>query len=338
MEPKIDPLTLQLLEQRMRTSNPPTKTPRLSDTKPSTTTETPEDNRMQTETPKGQFNMPIISQLPHQYQIGSNELPSGSEKENSKIFVNLEPKQNYEDFLEKEEQKVDTTDISYQSVNQRGSNSIKKRKHEKLDKLDSIIDVKNTENIQMKTKKPKLTLPQAPLGGYLRASDPYMKAETSGSGDEQLINKENANLQTKKISDFFAKKVVGTGTTSERGSVRATGGRAKSKPQTVDKKHEITEVKETGEEKKELYVRIKELEDKLDFNKKDRERDQIKASNEIKVVEEKFKSYKATVHKVMARNVLDIENFKRNERKSFLDRQRQRLGEYVSQRLVYFFY
>ena len=332
MEPIIDPETLQLLEQRMRNTNPPTK-PRHSETKPSTTTETPEDNRMLVETPKPQYNTAIVSQAPQQLHQGSNEFLSASEKENSKAFIGLEPNNGFEDLQEKEaleEFKIDTTDISYQSGNQRGSNSIKKRKHDKLEKLETQPDKVN-EPFQMKTKKTKLT-PHIPLEGYLRTRETLVRADTSGSGEEHEQIKENAIMASKTIYDFFGKKGLGTGTTTERASVRATG-KARAKPQTIEKKMEILEVKESIEDnRKELYGKIKDLEDKLENGKKEREKDNIKANNEIKNIEEKFKSYKATVHKVMARNVLDIENFKRNERKSYLDRQRQRLGEYVSQR------
>ncbi len=164
-----------------------------------------------------------------------------------------------------------------------------------------------------------------------QSSAEKIKIEALGASvgyDQNFSNKENIS-GAKKISDFFKPKETVS-------PPKSSGTRSRGKGLT-DKKQEIKEESKMSlefeeDDKRELVWRIKELEEKLESTRKEKEREHIRAMDEMSEMKDKYESYQTKIQKINAKNVLDIENYKRNERKVFLNQERQRLGEYISQR------
>ena len=341
---KVDPLTLELLDHRMRNSKLPSKPSQnllnISDSF--------DTGKIIPEAPKSLYVSLLSSQdIPPNNNIQIEEHLSPSDKENSKGFISIEPGSKLTGPQTTDIKTDNTTDLSYQSSIHRdkGSRSLKKRKYEKFEKPadQTNIETKPEQNFELATKKAKLTLPQAPTGNgtIIVIPENFAKGtggvDSNGSDNNDYKEVPMTSLGSKKITDYYLKSTAAPMTTEkpvEKEKVKPAGNKGKVKGAVVEKKpaEVVAEVKESGENNKELYTRIRDLEDRLEVSKKDREKDQIKASNELQNYQDQFEKYKCKVHKILARHELDLENYKRNERKSLLNRQKQRLGEYVSQR------
>ena len=335
MDPShIDIQKLHLLEERMRNNKPALKPPKTLDLKPSTTSDCGENGVMSTEPTKASQHdepMSVVRQRNHSNSnFGDNEkIQEERAKEITSPSLNLESSEKIDDIRSKEalqEVKSGSSDaelsgdISYHSTGQHASKSLRKRKHDKM----NIINESECGKLEFSLKKTKMS----ENDGIGRDS----KGTPENLGDsETIFQKENLGLSgTKKITEFFKPRDLVE--VVDKSAVRMTG--IKPKRVMVEKKRQTTEVKEivVTEDSKGLYTRIKDLEDKLETNKKEREKEQVMSENELKAYQDRYNNYKTKVQKLMAKNMLDIENFKRNERKALLNRQRQRLGEYVTQR------
>ena len=335
MEPKhVDVQTLQLLEERMRSGKLPAKSTAQSfEQKSSIVTDPDDQDKMVLEFLKQQNKT-----QEHPTRESDDKPLDSSNKENIPNQLNLESSEKIDDIKPKEvltEIKIDpnnifhhSSDLSYQSVEQRGSKSLRKRKY---DKTESASEKRPEDMVEANTKKPKMALNQAASGENNTLGSLKLDShDGSREEDPNLLNKENIAISTgmKKITEFFKK--TNPVSTSERAFTKTTTvHRVKSKGLT-EKKQETLEI--IVEDKRELTHRIKELEDRLEDTKKSREKEQIKANSELLGFQIKFDEYKNNVQRIMAKFVLDIETHKRTDRKAFLNRQKQRLGEYVSQR------
>jgi len=302
-----------------------------------------EEEKVTPEKPKSLPKGFLVTNIPVEGNFIPKEDSNKENQQNSKIFINLESSEKIEDLPinEKGTSKEEDfnlnpiNEFSIESVDLRGNRSLKKRKHEKFEQNTE----KTAENFEMITKKIKLSPNQLPSMDNTNIERITKDSLGSSAGqDPMFLNKENIALGTKKITEFFKPREVTTASTSTQKPVTrsATKKITKGKGLSEKKLEGILESKPSKEfdndDKKELYLKIKELEDKVEVNKKEREKDQIKLDNEIKAVQEEFSDYRSRVQKMSAKHVLEIENYKRTERKAILSRQRQRLGEYVSQR------
>ena len=348
MDPKhINALKIQLLNDRMCGPNLKPSRPSDSNEPKPVVQPTPESDKMQIEDFEDIVKPNAFVKVTPETQADDFSEESEEEKEDPKALLDLESSEKIEDIKPKNTlgtvgskdgmngQNI-SCDLSYESGEPKGSRSIKSIKKRKFEGNGGNNNSENkAETFELATKRSKLTL------NPFSNTETGQKVDSFGSSVGQetaLFNKENNAVGTKKITEFF-KPMDGMTATTVQKAYRKTPTSSKPvkiKAFTVEKKTEtITEVKsskEVDDDKKELWIRIKELEDKNDGLKKDRERDQIKAENERTQMKEQIDAYKGRVEKTCAKFVIEIETFRRNERKAFLSRQRQRLGEYVSQR------
>jgi len=347
MDPKhINALKIQLLNDRMCGPNLKPSRPSDSNEPKPVIQPTPDSDKMQIEDPEEIVKPQPLAKITPETQIDDLTEGSEEEKEDPKALVDLESSEKIEDIKPKNtlapvsskdgmnNQNI-SCDLSYESGEPKGSRSIKSIKKRKYEGPGNNNSENKAESFELVTKRSKLTL------NPFSNTETGQKVDSFGSsvGQETAIfNKENMTTGTKKITEFF-KPMDGMTATTVQKAYRKTPTSSKPvkiKAFATEKKTEtIVEVKsskEADDDKKELYIRIKELEDKNESLKKDRERDQIKAENERTQMKEQIDVFKGRVEKTCAKFVLEIETFKRNERKAFLSRQRQRLGEYVSQR------
>lgn len=337
MDPShINPLKLQLLEDRMRNGKLPNKA-QSTEIKVHGGSEHENNTKMEMESPLPQQKgkMTPLHTLLKTNMV--NEHLESSDKENTKGMIDLEASEKFVD-LKPEIPLIGTKpdenmgnvslDISYQSAAPSVTKSQNKRKHNKLDQI-----AESNDECEMQLKKPKLTSP--PVGVETHSGDRADRVDSFSTlveNDPSLLSKEAplAIIGTKKITEFF--KLKDGSVSSEKSGSKISAN--KFKPKSTIEKAPVNQeaIKEVAEDKKELYNRIKDLEDRLENNRKDREKEHLKAENEINNYKDQFNKYQNNVQKILARHVIEIESHKRIERKSFLNRQRQRLGEYVSQR------
>lgn len=221
------------------------------------------------------------------------------------------------------------------SVDQTGEKQSKKRKTYKINKTPE----KGGENIAVTTTKKVKTVDHIKeffhdsmlIKINTGHSDSSMTSAVAENRQSQ-IGKENyqATSAPSKITDFFTKRPD-----SVEDSTYLTNFPHSSKYITRTKHaySAIQEEQDFNESERLKYVaRIQELEGKLEAMRRDRERDHLKAEAALNGVKQDFEDYKERVKKTLAKMTLQIENYKRMERKTMLNQQKQRLGEYVTQR------
>jgi len=231
------------------------------------------------------------------------------------------------------------------SVDKGATKYNKKRKSDRLiktqerGKIDPLLS-----NI---TKKVKIT---PNLNNHLNANQFFDDEMDAGKNDVGISdcslgsqengragNKENYFMQggvnRSKITDFFTKSREQIEQASHS-KESAYGSKSKFLTTHASLFSAIPEELPTGweDERIRLMEKVGDLEEKLAGMKKDKEKEKTKCEMVVTRMKEEFDEYKGGVHKLMAKFSLEIENYKRIERKTQLNQQKQRLGEYVSQR------
>lgn len=225
------------------------------------------------------------------------------------------------------------------SVDKGATKYSKKRKSDRLIKTQERG--KHDPLLSNITKKVKITPGLNPTNSFFDEELDPSKNEVGisdcsiGSQDNtgRSGNKENYFLNSgrSKITDFFSKTRELIEQTSH--SKESMGSKSKFLTTHNSLFSAIPEeVPAWDDERNRLIERVHDLEDKLSAMKKDREKDKAKADMAMERMKEEFDDYKINVHKLVAKFTLEIENYKRMERKTHLNQQKQRLGEYVSQR------
>lgn len=147
------------------------------------------------------------------------------------------------------------------------------------------------------------------------------------------MNKENnppsSKVGTKKITDFFVKDDktptrVSLGTTDRTIAVARSGNKSIQKMlKTANTLSEIREdgfeLGKSGEEKKAASEKLREYETKIALLEKDKDKKDQYFKAKMDKFEDDFRKYKMKVINVVARNVLENENYKRAERKAYLN-------------------
>lgn len=228
-------------------------------------------------------------------------------------------------------------DLATSSVGQNGTKPSKKRKNDKL----SVTQEKTAENtpITTTTKKVKTSTLKDFFEDAAMNKLGHMPSDSSIGSVENLPlmhGKENYFSATgpKKITDFFKTRELLE--ESNYHSIAAQPNISRFLTRTKNGQFPIEEepnqTNQWEEERARYIERIRELEGKVESLKRDREKDQVKMEEYIAHKEEEVEEYKKRVRKILASMTLEIENYKRIEKKNFLNQQKQRLGEYVTQR------
>ena len=303
----------------------------------------------------------VKTSLVNEFKASSNSNEQQSSKENEPTFGEKLKDANLKQSISKgnSHQNIINDNIQQNGSisGQNANKSLKKRKHDKMEKIE-----KPNDDAQGHTalKKAKFSYKQQNLVKYA-ADDKvdnltkFPSENSFNSSDEQnnngfsLLQKgfEQAQIipigNNKKITDFFGNGNRSSEKTIARKIVISANNGTVNKPSKPNSflynkpfLNEITEehaiLKSWEFEKKEFAAKIKEFEQKYEHEKKERESLNVKLEKDIKAVSENHSSYQNKVQNLLAKLVLDNENMKRKEHKSYLQQQKQRLGEYISQR------
>jgi len=206
----------------------------------------------------------------------------------------------------------------------------KKRKNDKLTKAHErdIHGITTTKKTKMTPNSKDMSIEARYLSDSSLGSLEIVPPSMSQSTKEHFL----LGVNKGKITDFFSKtreliEEASRSKESTQGSKTRGLFKGNQPYGIIPEEHEAW-----LEERNRLFKRIGELEGKLDFSKKEREREKVKYEETLEQCREEFERYKAQVQSTISKFILTIESYKRMERKTFLNQQKQRLGEYVTQR------
>ena len=206
----------------------------------------------------------------------------------------------------------------------------KSNRRRKLDKVDKGPDRSSLTPEGM--KKTKIT--PSIKGQLLNLEDKAHGSDSSvASNDHISMNKENTPIMVaaKKITDFFPKKENSPQQQGEGKNSRGKGSKSKLRNFLTEIPDE-NELSKLNDDKMIMNTKMKEYEVRIRDLEKDKEKRDRFWEEKIEKFEAMFQAYKLKAQQTIAKQVLENENHKRNERKNLLNQQKQRLGEYMQQR------
>ena len=307
-------------------------------------------------------NQKEVKALPiKEFKVSSSSNDQQSSKENESTFAEKIKERNLNQSISKGNSHLNLTNDKIrqnESINAQNTNkSLKKRKHSNIEKSDRSDDAHNT------LKKTKISYKQQTLNtnktdekvDNLRK---YPSENSFNSSDEQNNNGfiaqkgfEQSQIapigSNKKISDFFGNRNYSGEEIMAKKLVISSNKKAANKSLNsncflYNKSflNEIPEEQAINEswkfEKKLLIAKIKEIEQKYEHEKKEKDNLNLQFEKNIKAVSDNRMQYQTGVQSLFTKLVLDNENMRRKEHKVYLQQQKQRLGEYISQRyLIY---
>lgn len=235
---------------------------------------------------------------------------------------NVNPQFTYDQAQGKRSVNKDSVKIGSESMQQ--ENVTKKRKYTETDFADGNKGAK-------KSKAPsanKQSLLKVHLG---EPSKSAQLSDNSDSGPENIALNFSANEKNTKITQFFRKNSPGKSSLVLEPTVSAT------KPKSIEKTKVSAPIKPSSPESKAIeHKPTREIEDEqvIGLKEKLKEKDSRISTldNQVQTIRQQFKNYTNKVQAYMSKKLLEVEQLRREKFKAYLMHQRQRLGEYISQR------
>ena len=302
-----------------------------------------EDNSSESKLSNFSFNENPKIKNEKVFDIITRDLIEDNQNLNENILLNESTTDDQESIQSKKKRKIDQIEKSDNPIENLNENeSIKRAKLTPFRDQNSnkILDQNVLSNYYVKVQ----------LESHSNTSKCLNSPSIQNKKNENSDSRNISNIPNRKITEYFSKNDIAFSTDQydikipENNSNEDHQTQSKNKSHMIKKSIKDKEDKELSliieQEKKSLEDKLKDLELKLESEKKEKEFINVKFDKQVKFCKDLFQDYQKNIYSLLSKTLLKNENLKRNEHRKHLEQQKQNLGEYISQRYrnLYFKY